>query len=153
MKYFICDIDGTIANLDHRLPLIQGEHKDWDKFHRLCDKDTPIEPVVNLVKHLIATGWYPIFITGRPSSSFVSFVRTLCWLEENLNFSFANAGLLHMRADGDFRHDYIVKEEIYQREVVSRDIEIEFVLEDRASVVKMWRSLGLKVLQVAEGDY
>jgi hypothetical protein len=31
--------------------------------------------------------------------------------------------------------------------------EIAFVLEDRNSMVKKWRELGLTCLQVAEGDF
>ncbi len=30
---------------------------------------------------------------------------------------------------------------------------IKFVLDDRNQVVEFWRSLGLTVLQVAEGDF
>ena len=35
----------------------------------------------------------------------------------------------------------------------SSQYDVEFVLDDRDRVVKMWRDRGLKVLQVAEGDF
>ena len=45
-----------------------------------------------------------------------------------------------------------MKREIFERCI--RDLyDIEFVLDDRNQVVEMWRSLGLKCLQVQEGDF
>lgn len=57
-----------------------------------------------------------------------------------------------MRPEGDIRKDSIVKREIFENYI--RDYyNIQFVLDDRNQVVEMWRSLGLKCLQVAEGDF
>jgi hypothetical protein len=53
---------------------------------------------------------------------------------------------------GDMRNDSIVKEEIYEEHIKPR-FNVRFVLDDRDRVVKMWRENGLKVLQVAEGDF
>lgn len=61
-------------------------------------------------------------------------------------------GMLLMRPEGDIRKDSIVKREIFENYI--RDYyNIQFVLDDRNQVVEMWRSLGLKCLQVAEGDF
>jgi len=57
-----------------------------------------------------------------------------------------------MRSQGDTRPDEIVKREIYE-EHIKPLYNVDFVLDDRNKVVKMWRSLGLKVLQVAEGNF
>ena len=57
-----------------------------------------------------------------------------------------------MRADGDFRKDSEVKTEIYQRNIEQR-WDVEFVLDDRNQTVRAWRTLGLKCLQVSEGDF
>lgn len=49
--------------------------------------------------------------------------------------------------------DDIVKFELF-KEHVEPVFNIKFVLDDRNQVVDMWRNeLGLKVLQVAEGDF
>ncbi len=56
-----------------------------------------------------------------------------------------------MRADKDSRKDFIIKKEIL--EVIRKDFddpEILFVVDDRPSVVKMWREEGLVCLQCAE---
>ncbi len=59
---------------------------------------------------------------------------------------------LWMRAEGDMRKDSIIKREIYEREIAGK-YNVLFVLDDRNQVVDMWRSLGLTVFQVAEGDF
>jgi hypothetical protein len=59
---------------------------------------------------------------------------------------------LHMRAHGDNRPDHVVKRELYRRRIKSR-YKVTAVLDDRMKVVRMWRGLGLTVLQVADGDF
>ena len=41
----ICDIDGTVANNEHRQHLLKG-FKTWDAFFNALDKDTPIQEEV-----------------------------------------------------------------------------------------------------------
>ena len=59
---------------------------------------------------------------------------------------------LHMRKTGDSRKDCIVKKEIFDAEIKDKYY-IEFILDDRDQVVKMWRSMGLTCLQVADGNF
>ena len=59
---------------------------------------------------------------------------------------------LHMRPVGDYRRDDLVKRELYEA-LIANHYRVELVLDDRTRVVKMWRSLGLTCLQVAEGDF
>jgi hypothetical protein len=56
-----------------------------------------------------------------------------------------------MRKDGDFRADYIVKQEILDAHI-PKD-RVLFVLDDRQQVVDMWRRNGLMCFQVAEGNF
>jgi hypothetical protein len=46
----------------------------------------------------------------------------------------------------------VVKREIY-RNLIEPKHNVWFVLDDRNSVVKMWREIGLTCLQVEEGNY
>ena len=57
-----------------------------------------------------------------------------------------------MRDRHDSRMDAIVKEILLDFEILTR-YEIFFCLDDRDQVVKMLRSRGQTVLQVAEGDF
>lgn len=146
-KYIVIDIDGTLSEVcEERLKYL--EKKDWDTFYKLCYKDKPIGPIVDLVQTLIDSKQYRIvFCTGRKDA-----VReeTLQWLHKHLR------GLedfqLFMRRDRDWRHDKVVKPEILEKYRITPDV-VAFILEDRTSMVERWRELGYTCLQVADGDF
>ena len=153
----ICDLDGTIADLDHRLPMIKEGNKEWDKFHDSCDIDTPILGVRAVLFALLHNKNQVIYVTGRPESSRT---KTRAWLDLH-KFP---TGSLHMRPNGNYNHDYILKKEILYQDILMSSTPTEWgkgitkedilcVLEDRDSVVKMWREEGLTCLQVKEGNY
>jgi predicted kinase len=125
----IVDIDGTLAHAYTRN--IFDETKVYE--------DSVDEDVRDLVNVLSKT--YKVFVTsGRKDSCRIETIR---WLENNdVNFD-----TLLMRKSNDNRKDSIIKKEIY-REFIEPVFNIKYVIDDRPSVVKMWRSLGLTVLQV-----
>ena len=57
-----------------------------------------------------------------------------------------------MRETGDSQPDKIVKRKIYENIIKGR-FNVKFVLDDRDQVVRTWRNLGLRCLQVAYGDF
>lgn len=143
-KAVIVDIDGTVAlrgtDADARGPF------DWDRVH----EDTPNQPVIHLVKTFMALGYVIIFVSGRDA---VCSMATLMWLDALHIGPQGDDDALFMRNKDDNRHDTEVKREIYERDIAPR-YDVHYVLDDRNSVVKMWREeLGLTVLQVAEGDF
>lgn len=148
----ICDIDGTIANLEHRLHNIQHEKnkdKRWGIFHKECVNDTPIYRIITIVKDLEGSGHDIIFMSGRNSEVRGS---TIAWLDFYVNVGYE----LYMRDEKDYRTDYIIKSELLdkaQEDLCFKDKDILCVLDDRASVVEMWRARGLTCLQVAKGDF
>lgn len=144
MKTILCDLDGTVADLTHRLHHIQSKPKNWDAFYAACKDDGVYENIANLVKFLGDADCHIIYVSGRREGTRKD---TRTWLDNN---KFPPGALL-MRSDGDFREDYIVKREIFERELKAYNI--WFVLDDRDQVVKMWRELGLTCLQVKSGDY
>lgn len=152
----IVDIDGTIASLEHRLQYITGKTKDYDAFYDHCLDDGRIDKICELVTILRDAGKRLVFITGRPER-----VRekTLQWLELNLLVKRDNIILL-MRKNHDFRKDSVIKLEKLQiiNSVMSTGHHLispsnTIVLEDRDSVVEMWRNNGFTTLQVAKGTY
>jgi hydroxymethylpyrimidine pyrophosphatase-like HAD family hydrolase len=66
----VFDIDGTLLDNKHRVHLIKGDKKDWDKFYdpQLVAKDTPIEKAQKLVAKLLELKHQLVFMTGRPES-------------------------------------------------------------------------------------
>lgn len=136
----IIDIDGTIADMGKGEPGRRGPF-DWDR----VDEDTPVMPVIELVKLFYSAGYTIVFVSGRMEAARAGTER---WLSA---LGLGNLAL-YMRADGDFRADTVVKKEIYEKEIRPWHT-VEYVVDDRNQVVAMWRELGLTVLQVAEGDF
>lgn len=147
MKTVIFDIDGTICDCSHRLPLIYNEPKQWEKFHEECINDKPIESIIGLLSAVKFCS--PIvFLTTRPESSRG---LTCKWIEENIPQIFNDYQLL-MRKTRDLRPDDIVKLETLERIGLTPD-KVLFIVDDRNRVVKALRDKGYKVLQPQDGDY
>lgn len=132
----ICDIDGTLAiNNGTRSPY------EW---HRVGEDDLCYE-INNLLKIYQKEGYTIILVSGRDS---VCRSETEAWLDKYG----VKYGVLLMRNQDDNRKDVIVKQEIYDKYIKGK-FNIEFVLDDRDQVVKMWRENNLKCLQAAEGNF
>lgn len=140
-RAIIVDIDGTVTDMDRSNPLARGPY-DWDR----VGEDTPFWDVIHLVRMLDAVGYAVIFVSGRED---VCREATQQWLETFVQVEHHG---LYMRPARDNRSDEIVKEEIYFRDIESR-YDVQYIFDDRNRVVAMWRRLGLRVLQVADGDW
>jgi hypothetical protein len=143
-RCYVFDLDGTLANLDHRLWYIQKPDPDWRGFFSACDADSPIEPVVRILRHLDQSSYVVIF-SGRSDEARD---LTVNWLDKHE----IPYDALYMRKEGDIRHDHIVKKEILDQAIADGWKPILFV-DDRKQVVDMWRSLGYICLQCAPGDF
>lgn len=143
---YIFDIDGTLADCTHRLHFIQSKPADWRAFFAACPADQPIEQVIEVAKAL-----QPIhsikLITGRSNEIEE---QTAQWInDQGIYFSD-----LLMRTEGDHREDYVVKAELLDELLKRYSLSsIAAVFEDRKQVVDMYRSKGLRVFQVADGNF
>ena len=131
----IIDIDGTLA-----LRLGRGPF-DWNR----VGEDLPNEPIIELVRILLRAKptWTGLFVSGRDE---VCRDQTEAWLMHHV-YGFRRDQLF-MRPFRDNRADYVVKDEIYSRDIAPR-WQVMYVLDDRRQVVNMWRGRGLTVLDVA----
>lgn len=143
----IVDIDGTVANLDHRLHYVRGDKKDWRTFLSRCDKDLPNQDVYLIAESFCdSTGSHLVFCSGRGNEYRE---KTERWLEENK----MPHEQLFMRQEIDYRQDTVIKEQILDFEILTRYKQVLASFDDRSSVVSMWRSRGIRTLQVASGDF
>lgn len=141
----IFDIDGTVADISHRLHWIDSKPKNWQAFYSAMDKDQPIDSMCELARRSHAAGDTVLFCTGR-SQDYRTETET--WLAaQGLKYS-----ALFMRPRHDFRKDFEVKLDLLNR-MRALFGEPDLVFEDRQQVVDMWRSQGIRCLQVAEGQY
>jgi FMN phosphatase YigB (HAD superfamily) len=138
-KAIICDLDGTLANIDHR------SHYDGTK---IMD-DVLNDPVANVVEVYAHQQILPVsllLLSGREDK-----YRNITerWLTKH---DITHYDALYMRKSGDMRKDWRVKREIYEQHIRDK-YDIIFVLDDRDQVVKMWREIGLTCFQVNYGDF
>lgn len=144
MRWIIADLDGSIANIDHRVPLALA--KDWDAFNEKLESDSVNVPIRYLLNKL-HENCNIVIMTGRQRKYFN---RTAKWLySHDVRYD-----AILMRGDNDRRPDVEVKRDMYNTFIAYHPrAEILFVVEDRDRVVEMWRSLGLTCLQCAKGQY
>jgi FMN phosphatase YigB (HAD superfamily) len=146
-KAAIFDLDGTIANNDHRQHFIVNPEgtKNWDAFNRNFYYDKPNHWCVHLMIAMKMLEYKIIIVSGRSDEFFAG---TDKWLETH--------GIpydrLFMRKEKDYRPDFEIKGEIYKNEIEPH-YEISFCVDDRKQVVDYWRSIGLTCLQCAEGNF
>lgn len=131
----IVDVDGTLARKHDK----RG-YFDW----HLVGDDHYHEDICELTRMYHLNGYAVLVVSGRMEAARP---YTEKWLTEKVPFS-----RLFLRANNDYRKDDIVKSEIYH-ENIKDEYDIRVVIDDRDSVVAMWRSLGLRCLQVARGDF
>lgn len=135
----IVDIDGTLAkkhdgrgNFDWNLVGDDIPHKD-------------IIELVNLYAYSPNEAYVILVVSGRMDSCRVQ-------TEQWLNKHGVAWDKLYMRKEGDFRKDAVVKLEIFENDI-QPNYDVRIVIDDRDQVVEMWRSMGLRVLQVAYGNF
>lgn len=138
-KAIIVDIDGTVAHMDDR----RGPFE-WHK----VGLDRPDQNVLSVIRAL--SNHYEIFfVSGRDGSCRE---ETMEWLVKHYSWGI-NPGInLLMRPAGNFEKDSIIKERIFEQEFKGKYY-IEMLFDDRNQVVEKYRSMGLTVAQVAEGDF
>ena len=129
----IVDVDGTLAEMIDRGPF------DWAK----VSHDRVRWHIREMVKLYSEGGYNIIVFTGRDGCCADD---TLAWLDA--------AKIPHdefyIRPEGDTRKDYIVKEEMFNK--IKDRYNVKLVIDDRPQVIRMWRRLGLSVINANPRD-
>ena len=146
----IFDLDGTLADVSVRKKLATKPNgkMNWDIFFDPDNikLDVPNDPVVKMAQLFAEDGFTIIIFSGRSDRTKHT---TRSWLVRN-RVPFHKL-VLRPHKTMNFVPDEILKKDMLDKHV---DIDNVFlVVDDRNKVVDMWRSLGLTVFQVAEGDF
>lgn len=144
---YIFDIDGTIADCDHRLHYILTKPKNWRAFDAGAIQDAPIRETVVVLHALHCAGNRILLVTGRNARNRDV---TIQWLKQHDIWCCVTE--LYMRPEKDFRPDHVVKEEILDA-MLEQGYNPVMAFEDRQGVVDMWRRRGIRCAQVAPGDF
>lgn len=133
---FIFDIDGTLAHMNRetRSPY------DWHKVGE-DSVDIYVRAIALAVKKADCK---VIICTGRDG---ICIKETEEWLAAN-DIPFDE---IYIRAKGDQKADWIIKEEMWRK--IAEDNYIVGVFDDRLQVVRRARALGLKVFNVEYGNF
>jgi hypothetical protein len=145
-KCIVVDIDGTLAlNVSGRSPF---DHTRYSE-----------DQLNSYVAHVVAslTSRIPgdstrhalVVMSGRENKD-NAYNDTMSWLNRHNIYPDA----FHMRANGDYRKDSLVKYEMLKERVIPHFNPV-LVIDDRATVCKMWRqALGERICwQVHEGEF
>lgn len=171
----IFDLDGTLANVDHRRYLVDASQdlnylKDcckpekycnvhtgrpfkpnWDKFHAECVNDILNVPISN-VFHAMVYAYDHNHVQIWSGRSDIVEKETREWLERKLVYFSIFDIVLRMRAHGDNTPDDILKE-TWLRELQADGVNVMMAFDDRQKVVDMWRRNGIVCAQVSPGDF
>lgn len=136
------DLDGTLADLTHRLHLIKKEKPEWDEFFSRCGLDRPNQWCADLMAALHASGYVIEIVSARPPGVEP---HTRDWLKMH-EIVYHRLNLI-----GDSKTpDHELKRAWLRSRADRRDI--AFVVDDRQRVVDMWRDEGLVCLQCNAWD-
>jgi hypothetical protein len=139
----ICDIDGTLANCDHRLHFVNSSPKNWPAFFAAAKHDVLNHPVAEMINML--SNKYPILlVSGRPED-----IRDLT--EQWLSDYGIPYDQLYMRPSKDYRPDDMIKEEILDKIITEKEYKPMFVFDDRKSVCALWVRRGIFLFDVSQG--
>jgi len=145
-KVVICDLDGTLCDVSHRRHFVQQTPKDWKSFFEAMSTDSPRIEVVDMLLKYEEEGNKIILVSARPEKYRG---KTVAWLWNTFN-GYKLWDSLIMREDHDSRQDTETKSDIYDKYL--RNLNITAVIDDRPSVIRMWRSKGLHVEDVGNGE-
>lgn len=135
----ICDLDGTLA--------LMGDRSPYDTARAVDDAlNMPVANLIEVYAHQDTFDIRLILLSGREEK-----YRKVTedWLQRH---GITHYEVLYLRPDNDRRKDYVVKREVYERQIKNK-YGVLFVLEDRDQVVKMWRDIGLTCFQVEYGNF
>ena len=133
----VFDIDGVLADVRHRLHLVERRPKDWDGFFDAAVDDPPLEQGVQLAL-ASAQDCDLVYLTGRPERCRAD---TLAWLERHG----LPAGPLSMRRGRDFRPARVAKLELLRRLARTRTVAV--AVDDDAQVCDAYEGAGFRVLR------
>lgn len=145
-KMAVCfDMDGTAVDVrDVRkylnIPLKNGKkRRDFDSFHRMSEFSPAHDDVVEMMRDAHAAG-FAVLITTARSEPYRE--TTQKWLDDR-GIPYEN---IFMRKEGDFRSDYEVKKEMFQK--INMYYDVVRCVDDNPQAIRAWRENGINVTTV-----
>lgn len=134
----LVDLDGTLADIEHRRHFVMRDRPDWDAFYSGCDGDSLNVWCAELMAAMRSMGYHVYIVSARRNTEKS---KTLRWLAQH---KIQYDELYLLREGSDSTEDTTLKKAFLDQYGRER---ILFVVDDRQKVVDMWRAEGLVCLQ------
>jgi len=141
--FFVFDLDGTLADIEHRKHHVRDGNRAWREFFAECTDDRPNEPVIAALNALQAAGHRIEIWSGRSDEVQA---ETRKWLSEH---GINPVLLTRMRPEKNYTPD----DQLKRAWLLECDERPDAIYDDRNKVVDMWRREGIPCFQVAPGDF
>jgi phosphoglycolate phosphatase-like HAD superfamily hydrolase len=156
MRCVIFDVDGTLMDIGHRRHHVTGGNKNWKAFNDEMINDTPFPGVCALANMLGSHpgagdegGFFLFVFSGRTEDKRDV---TEAQLHKHVPHLMECVTAVLMRPEKDYRPDTELKREML-RSIQDQGFDVQFVVDDRPSVIAMWKSEGIQVLEVNTGEW
>ena len=140
MRVAVFDVDGTLMNIQHRRHYVSGPDKDWKSFFDYMEFDTINDHVFHLAHALKSDGYEIVVVSGRNE-------RHRQITEKQLAFGKLDYKTLIMRPDDNYDPDFVFKKQVLDT-MRESGLDPQFSVDDRPSVVQMWRENGVPCFDV-----
>lgn len=130
----IFDMDGTLCDVSGVRHHLLRSHDPFRHFHEASIDCPPHPDVVLAARQAHEEGLAVLIVTAR-EARFRNV--TAMWLA----LHDVPSDVMYMRATGDFRPDYVIKEEILTK--IKREFTVIEAWDDNPSVIDLWRSEGI----------
>lgn len=137
----VFDIDGVLADVSHRVHLLDARPQDWDAFFAAAVDDPP-HPEGLALAEAAAADCDLAYVTGRPERCRAD---TDAWLRRHG----LPVGPLRMRADGDHRPARQAKPRLLA--ALARGRVVAVVVDDDPEVCDAYEAAGWTVLRAGWG--
>lgn len=142
----IFDADGTLWNIQGIRHHVTPPKSDYHAFHMASIFCPPNPEVVEAVHEAVRRGRIPLLVTARMKKYRAVTER---WLERHEVP--ITSDRIWMRANGDYRKDFIVKEEIL-RDILAQ-YRVVKATDDNPAVIELWERRGIETVTVPGWDH
>ena len=139
----IFDLDGTLANVSHRVPLIDGTFAGWHRYNCACIDDTLYSSVADVAKALNRQGYEFWVVSGRAVEMMAA---TRYWFHEY----FVVPDRIILRPIGDERPSDVLKRDWLNDGTIPVE-RVLCVFDDDTDAAWVYRAKGLTCFQVGHG--
>lgn len=138
-KVWIFDIDGTLADNDHRMHHLDNGKKEWDAFFSKQHLDVPYQPVLDVLHALYDVGYKIIIVTARDERFRAD---TIDWLSKHIDRPIPISDV-YMRPLGHRGDDNLLKVQIIKEWLEKNpDYKVSGIFDDRHRIIDAFRNEG-----------